>query len=804
MATLLERVEPLQTININVPILKVEKGGDGTLLVHGKVTDDGIDLDDQIIDKDWAREALQKWFEGYGNVRQMHSTQLQPGGKGVKLEEGTDGFYLTTKVVEPVAVRLVEEGIYKAYSIGVSKPVIVRDPVAHKGRVKGGIISEVSLVDFPANPRCVVKLVDETGDVQKVFKGGTEVLELPDAPMTLFDDMSDLADWDLSDAPFDLDPEFAFDPELAAFMEAPADFDPNFDDSAVDEKSLPEAELTKFVSAQARRRDAKSGVAMKDGSFPIPDEGHLRSAIGHLGNYKGNKSAAKAHIIRRARALGLTHLLPKDWHIGGGKKIEEPVAIKETNPLLVEAAKLQAEGRHEEALAKLQEAVDGALRVEHLDLTGQQPQTALVAEPSQPAPAATAAPERVLVLAKMGVGTQFRVRQLHDVVCPAYSWETVTAAYPHLDKNGVAAHLGPKALALIHEMLLHEVEENAANKGADTQDVLNLRCAYEDLVAFLNSEAAEHTSESVLVSARADLHKAFAEDYPDTHVSPLTFDGASDARRWNRGYVRDGRQPENASSSDKKMPGGHSTISASQFRRGPLTAGEERNAPETTKAIAGALLSDLHDHLALAFPELCPTGAVPGFEPLAKGEQFPVIGLNPPSDEHPKKETPPKPEGISHTDLPGGDWDPSAVQKPAPAGGAPCPPGGQGLQSPDLPSMKISEAELTKALDPVRAELTKALGVVQTALTDLSSRVEALESAPDPAQAPWRGAVAAALQKAFASQTDPQTEEALTTVEKGALQARLDQVEYLRRQTRHSNPQFRLAAEAELKKLLGA
>lgn len=73
--------------------------------------------------------------------------------------------------------------------------------------------------------------------------------------------------------------------------------------------------VTKYVSAAQRRKYAKSGVAMPDGAFPIPDEGHLRSAIGRLGNYKGDKAVAKRHIIKRAKALGLTHLLPEDWHV---------------------------------------------------------------------------------------------------------------------------------------------------------------------------------------------------------------------------------------------------------------------------------------------------------------------------------------------------------------------------------------------------------------------------------------------------------------------------------------------------------
>lgn len=73
--------------------------------------------------------------------------------------------------------------------------------------------------------------------------------------------------------------------------------------------------MVKYVSASARRKYAQSGVAMPNGDFPIPDEGHLKSATGHLGGYTGDRSAAKRHIIKRAKALGLTHLLPEDWHV---------------------------------------------------------------------------------------------------------------------------------------------------------------------------------------------------------------------------------------------------------------------------------------------------------------------------------------------------------------------------------------------------------------------------------------------------------------------------------------------------------
>ena len=65
-------------------------------------------------------------------------------------------------------------------------------------------------------------------------------------------------------------------------------------------------------STVSRRRMAESGAAMPDGSFPIANETDLRNAIQSVGR-ASNYEAARRHIIRRARTLGLTSLLPEDW-----------------------------------------------------------------------------------------------------------------------------------------------------------------------------------------------------------------------------------------------------------------------------------------------------------------------------------------------------------------------------------------------------------------------------------------------------------------------------------------------------------
>jgi hypothetical protein len=66
--------------------------------------------------------------------------------------------------------------------------------------------------------------------------------------------------------------------------------------------------------AEMRKKMSKKGQAMPDGSFPIPDKDALRRAINSLGRAK-NQDAVRRHIIKRARALGLTEMLPDAWNV---------------------------------------------------------------------------------------------------------------------------------------------------------------------------------------------------------------------------------------------------------------------------------------------------------------------------------------------------------------------------------------------------------------------------------------------------------------------------------------------------------
>lgn len=68
------------------------------------------------------------------------------------------------------------------------------------------------------------------------------------------------------------------------------------------------------LSNDQRMRMGEQGIALPDGSFPIPDEAHLHAAIRLVGQAADPQSAMN-HIIERANAMGMQDALPPAWNV---------------------------------------------------------------------------------------------------------------------------------------------------------------------------------------------------------------------------------------------------------------------------------------------------------------------------------------------------------------------------------------------------------------------------------------------------------------------------------------------------------
>lgn len=173
----------METAAIFAPILVKERQSDGTLLVTGVATDDTLDIDQQIADPQWLERAMPAWFK-YGNIREQHSNIA--AGVATELVQSGSQHIVTARVVDPGSVKKVESGVLKGFSIGIRNPRVASDKAAPGGRIVDGEIVEVSLVDRPANPSCMIELAKTVGGIVEqvetlVEPDQVEVVEETDA-----------------------------------------------------------------------------------------------------------------------------------------------------------------------------------------------------------------------------------------------------------------------------------------------------------------------------------------------------------------------------------------------------------------------------------------------------------------------------------------------------------------------------------------------------------------------------------------------------------------------------------------------
>ena len=132
-------------------ISKVEENDDGTLTVAGIASTETEDVQGEVVTADAMKAALPEFFKyGSGNLREMHQPSAAGTVDKAHIENGTT--FIECTVVDPVAVTKVKTGTYKGFSIG-GKAISKTDGVISELR-----LSEISLVDRPANPDAVISM----------------------------------------------------------------------------------------------------------------------------------------------------------------------------------------------------------------------------------------------------------------------------------------------------------------------------------------------------------------------------------------------------------------------------------------------------------------------------------------------------------------------------------------------------------------------------------------------------------------------------------------------------------------------
>lgn len=131
-------------------IVKMEAQDDGTVKVWGYASSEAVDSDGEVIAAEAMKAAIPDYMK-FGAVREMHGSNA--AGTAIEINVEDDGrTFFGAHIVDPVAVTKVKTGVYKGFSIGGS--VTARDEL-NKSQITGLKLTEISLVDRPANPDAV-------------------------------------------------------------------------------------------------------------------------------------------------------------------------------------------------------------------------------------------------------------------------------------------------------------------------------------------------------------------------------------------------------------------------------------------------------------------------------------------------------------------------------------------------------------------------------------------------------------------------------------------------------------------------
>jgi predicted nuclease with TOPRIM domain len=139
---------------------KIEQRDDGTIVVSGIASTEDVDKDGEVVKADAMRLAIPGYMK-FGAIREMH--QPTAAGTALACEVHGDGkTYLEAHIVDPVAVLKVRTGTYKGFSIGGRVPPGGRN--VHDAKIiEALVLTEISLVDSPANPAARIQLFKADG-----------------------------------------------------------------------------------------------------------------------------------------------------------------------------------------------------------------------------------------------------------------------------------------------------------------------------------------------------------------------------------------------------------------------------------------------------------------------------------------------------------------------------------------------------------------------------------------------------------------------------------------------------------------
>lgn len=366
------------------------------------------------------------------------------------------------------------------------------------------------------------------------------------------------------------------------------------------------------------------------------------------------------------------------------------------------------------------------------------------------------------------LGVPLEQGRLHGLLCPAYTDESVKAAWPGAD------------LSLIDDQLWQaKALETAASAPLDEAQ----KATQVWTAAWMLKSVTPDLHADIMTEAR----KAFRDANPGPGSAPTP--GELSAQRFNRPYITAGHaatSPGHDAPHRDPVHAGH--ISASDFTRDIITAGHAADSPENDpghpipvgapevpgvpsrvfytrvqRQNAQQAMRAMHDHIAATFPDLCPMHG-PGHmgEQPSHARPVPVgVGGPMPHGASTKADAPPGYDGVIDTGaaliaakaakkerrrlekaaLAGDETAWTALGLPLPAFAAKAAIPGEAVT---LDAAPLIDPQVIKtAVAEATAPLVEKLAATETALAEQRRIIDAIADQPDPAVTAYRGAAIA-------------------------------------------------------------
>lgn len=126
-------------------------------IVGGIATDEQLDSQGDIVDWEATKAAVAEYAR-WRNIREMHQPSAVGRATTLALDDQHHQLYIEAKIVDDEAWQKVVEQVYQGFSIGGEVLDYVIEPDGSR-RITAYELTEISVVDRPANPRAVFTVV---------------------------------------------------------------------------------------------------------------------------------------------------------------------------------------------------------------------------------------------------------------------------------------------------------------------------------------------------------------------------------------------------------------------------------------------------------------------------------------------------------------------------------------------------------------------------------------------------------------------------------------------------------------------